>query len=131
MRVQSHNASLGRLLHGLKVLLPLTVRRNLPPRKRVSLWSWCLLITPDTSKPACRCRRGELKSRCLQQHDVDTDSRGSFSLRRPLLHRLRFDRRPLVGLVAVSQDSMMAEEASSEGAINICREYRRFVSVSL
>lgn len=33
-----------------------------------------------------------------------------------------------MGLVAVSQDSMMAEQASSEGAINICREYRRCVS---
>lgn len=32
-----------------------------------------------------------------------------------------------MGLVAVSQDSMMAEQASSEGAINICREYRRCV----
>lgn len=30
-----------------------------------------------------------------------------------------------MGLVAVSQDSMMAEQASNEGAINICREYRR------
>lgn len=30
-----------------------------------------------------------------------------------------------MGLVAVGQDSLMAEQASSEGVVNICREYRR------
>ncbi|CAM9646354.1 unnamed protein product, partial [Ectocarpus fasciculatus] len=34
-------------------------------------------------------------------------------------------RRPLVGLVAVGQDSMMAEQASSEATLNICKTYRR------
>eukprot|EP00752_Nemacystus_decipiens_P014349 g12766.t1 len=43
----------------------------------------------------------------------------------PPLVGMLLRRRPLVGLVAVSQDSVMAEQASSEGAINICREYRR------
>lgn len=32
-----------------------------------------------------------------------------------------------MGLVAVNQDSIMAEQASSEGVINICKEYRRYV----
>ncbi|CAM9371604.1 unnamed protein product [Pylaiella littoralis] len=43
----------------------------------------------------------------------------------PPLVGMLLRRRPLVGLVAVSQDSMMAEQASSEGAIKICKEYRR------
>lgn len=32
-----------------------------------------------------------------------------------------------MGLVAVSQDSMMATQASSEATLNICKAYRRFV----
>lgn len=32
-----------------------------------------------------------------------------------------------MGLVAVGQDSMMAEQASSEATLNICKAYRRFV----
>ncbi|CAB1100005.1 unnamed protein product [Ectocarpus sp. CCAP 1310/34] len=43
----------------------------------------------------------------------------------PELVGLLLRRRPLAGLVAVSQDSMMAAQTSSEATLNICNAYRR------